>query len=289
MLLLLAIGTPGAVAAALGVTWGCLVLTSHFVLTQTPPLAGMDRFARTGQVDGDLGLYIPFMTTVGLGLFAMALTFLTVASLIYRRPLRSFLTSAPRFRWSLVAWGAVINFALLGIVLAADVLSGHSEVEPPLLTPGATLSMRLTYALSCVGVFYLAALAEEMIFRGWLMQQLGAFTHRIVLILAVNAVLFSLIHLDPNIDAFLSRIAMGLAMGWIVLRTGGLEFAVGAHMANNLLITLFIEPLTAADVERHPFDIGSLAVELVSATLLVLAVELFLRRSRRGQLVLQSA
>jgi membrane protease YdiL (CAAX protease family) len=291
LLLLLVVGTTFATVASIVASLVVLALAALLsgVKGEWAALwAWIDRFMSVGGAETDLTIYIPFLAALSLGLLTFALIFLSVASQLYGRPIRSFLTSAERFRWPLVAWGAAINFGLLGVLLVVQVAGGE-PVTPPLFTPGAAFGAQLAYAFACVIFLYLAALAEEMIFRGWMMQQIGAFTRNVVVILVINGLLFSLIHLDPNADAVLARAATGIAFGWIVLRTGGLEFAAGAHMANNLLITLFIEPLTAADVEKRPFDIGSLGVELLGSVLLVLAVELFLRRSRRGRLVLQSA
>jgi uncharacterized protein len=61
------------------------------------------------------------------------------------------------------------------------------------------------------------------------------------------AVLFGLLHgVNPEIEAFGFRtmmvyyIGMGLFLGWITLKSAGLELAIGLHIANNLYASLMI-------------------------------------------------
>jgi membrane protease YdiL (CAAX protease family) len=96
-----------------------------------------------------------------------------------------------------------------------------------------------------------AAAAEEVVFRGWLLKQMGAFTRNPALLIAINGLLFSAIHFDPNLDAFLVRLAMGVGLAWMTLRLGGIEFAIGAHAANNIVILLFIQPMSLKPDTPH--------------------------------------
>ena len=63
----------------------------------------------------------------------------------------------------------------------------------------------------------------------------------------------------------------------MALRLGGIEFSTGAHAANNLLIVLFIEPLSLAPPPPMPFDGISLAESLTGLAFAVAGVELALR------------
>jgi membrane protease YdiL (CAAX protease family) len=140
------------------------------------------------------------------------------------------------------------------------------------------LAARGLYLAAAAFFLYLAALAEEMLFRGWALQQTGAFTRRLPLLLLINGVLFSLAHFDPDMAAFLSRAIMGMAWTWIVLRLGGVELAAGAHLANNLAICLFVRPVLFTPPPKEPFDVASVALEAATVAILVIAVEAALRR-----------
>ena len=121
-----------------------------------------------------------------------------------------------------------------------------------------------------------------MFFRGWMLQQTSAFTRSIPVLLIVNGVLFSLVHGDPDPGAFVVRAAMGIGWCWIGLRLGGLEFATGAHLANNLAVTLFIQPLTLKLPTGEASDLRSVAVQLAIVGVTVAAVEYYVRRGRRS-------
>ncbi|HMR50500.1 MAG TPA: CPBP family intramembrane metalloprotease [Arachnia sp.] len=80
----------------------------------------------------------------------------------------------------------------------------------------------------------LQAAAEEVFFRGYLMQALGAATGSAWIGVVASSLLFALFHGVQNPALFTHRLAFGLVMGALVLATGGLEAGIGAHIVNNL-------------------------------------------------------
>lgn len=81
----------------------------------------------------------------------------------------------------------------------------------------------------------LQAAAEEFLFRGYLLQALGSLVARPWFGVVASALVFALFHGTQNVPLFLSRFAFGVVVGWLVLRTGGLEAAIAAHVVNNVL------------------------------------------------------
>ena len=80
----------------------------------------------------------------------------------------------------------------------------------------------------------LQAIAEEVFFRGYLLQAIGSATGKAWMGIVGTALLFALFHSTQNPALFVHRFAFGLISGWLVLRTGGLEAAIAAHIVNNL-------------------------------------------------------
>lgn len=78
------------------------------------------------------------------------------------------------------------------------------------------------------------AAGEEYLFRGYLMQGLGAATGRRWAAIVGSALVFALFHGVQNLWLFADRFAFGLLAGWLVVVTGGLEAGIAAHVANNL-------------------------------------------------------
>jgi membrane protease YdiL (CAAX protease family) len=190
------------------------------------------------------------------------------------------LTAAPRFRWRHALAGLALFLPVVALEIGLDALSGSKGPGSPLFADAA-LGGKLLYAGAAVLFLWLAALAEEMIFRGWLLQQTGALTRSVAVVLAVNAVVFSLAHADPSLGAFVTRCALGAAWAWIVLRLGGIEFAAGAHFANNLGIALLARPVLMTPPQPEPFDVLSVGLQVGTVVLLAGGVAWWTRRNTR--------
>jgi membrane protease YdiL (CAAX protease family) len=183
----------------------------------------------------------------------MALAFVGVAALLHRRRLASYFTAAPRFRWRLLLLGLGLFAATIGPLLLASAALDPKAPTAPILAIGPDLGGKLIYTVVVVSLLLIAAAAEELVFRGWLTKVVGAWFPDPRVVLVLSGLLFSAIHFDPNLDAFLVRLAMGVGLAWMTLRLGGIEFAIGAHAANNILILLFIQPMSLKPEPPHAF------------------------------------
>ena len=150
------------------------------------------------------------------------------------------MTAAATFRWRVLAAGLVLGMA----ALIPAVISEHTlgNVSTPAMAISNDWAGRLAYIVACV-VFIPAALAEELMFRGWLMRQISALTRRPSLLLLLTGVVFAALHFDFDATSFITRATMGAGLAYMTLRLGGVELAVGVHAANNIMIVLFIEQL----------------------------------------------
>jgi membrane protease YdiL (CAAX protease family) len=85
----------------------------------------------------------------------------------------------------------------------------------------------------------LQAAGEEYFFRGWIMQNVGAWFSRpiigLVLSLIVSAVVFSAAHLSPDPWVRGTIASIAVASGLAAWRTGGLEAGIAIHAVNNVL------------------------------------------------------
>jgi len=106
-----------------------------------------------------------------------------------------------------------------------------------------TLAGRAVYVFAAVLLIPSAA-AEELMFRGWLMRQIAAFTRRPGILIFATAIAFSAAHFDFSADGFLTHALMGAGFAYMTLRLGGIELSTGAHAANNILFILFVQPFS---------------------------------------------
>ncbi|WP_078955886.1 CPBP family intramembrane glutamic endopeptidase [Streptomyces sp. NRRL B-1140] len=131
----------------------------------------------------------------------------------------------------------------------------------------------------------LQAAAEEYVFRGWLLQAVGAFVRSPWLAVIPQAVLFAAAHGWGTRWGFLGLAVNGLVMGLLTIRTGGLEAAIVLHVLNNLLAFGVSAALvgglssdeTAADAP-WPLALTAMATDLLYAALV-----LWLARRREPQ------
>jgi membrane protease YdiL (CAAX protease family) len=90
----------------------------------------------------------------------------------------------------------------------------------------------------------LQAAGEEYFFRGWIMQNVGAWFARpmvaLVASLIVSAVAFSTAHLSPDPWVLGTIACLSVASGLAAWRTGGLEAGIAMHAMNNVLTFLVV-------------------------------------------------
>lgn len=88
--------------------------------------------------------------------------------------------------------------------------------------------------------------AEEYVFRGYIIQNLGIITRNRWFPLIVSSLIFGIIHgQNPEIEkfggvVFIFYIGSGLFAGIMTLMDEGIELALGWHAANNMTIALLV-------------------------------------------------
>lgn len=133
--------------------------------------------------------------------------------------------AAPRWRY-LVACLAV-SVAVFAAYVATLPLRGQPlKLHPQPGFWGFLLVIVLTSPLQ--------ALAEEVFFRGYLLQALGGTARTPWVGIVASALVFAVFHGAQNAPLFVSRFVFGLLAAWLVVRTGGIEAGVAAHVMNNL-------------------------------------------------------
>lgn len=134
---------------------------------------------------------------------------------------------APRVGWGLLAGvGIISGTALLAALLTS---SGFSVIDLPAGDVARSLAIQLA-------VLVPASVAEELLFHGFVFQQLVRGIGRIASV-ALTSILFGLMHAgNPNADwVSIANIALvGLLLGVITLRTGSLWVVAGLHVGWNV-------------------------------------------------------
>ena len=211
------------------------VLLIAYVVADDDPATALD--LDKGQITG-----APLLTFVVLlvGFAGLHASLFAAVRYLHRRPFLSLVTPYRRLSWGRVATGFFVFLALVAAATAVEaaLYPGRYKLT---FDAGGFLKF-LPFALLLVP---LQTSAEELLFRGYLMQAVGLLTRRALVPAVVSALLFALLHLaNPEVGAGLAAVVatyfvLGLIFSLVTIRDGRLELALGAHAANNLFAALF--------------------------------------------------
>ena len=108
-------------------------------------------------------------------------------------------------------------------------------------------------AIAIVIMAFLAAVFEEMFFRGAIQNLLIRWTQKPILSIIISALIFSLIH--GSVYLFLSRAILGFALGMMYYQSKNIWVNIIAHFLNN---TVAVFQLFAASHSGHKTDLANM-------------------------------
>lgn len=183
-----------------------------------------------------------------LGLVAMLLPFVTLLYGICRQVERqherrwmTIITPHQHINWAKIGMGALV----WGAILLADAALQYA-LEPERYTWAFDPVQWLLLLVVALALIPLQAAAEELAFRGYLMQTSALVSKRVWQPLLLTSVGFGLLHgANPEVSAYgwvtmISYIGIGLILGIATLMDDSIELAIGAHAANNVLSALLV-------------------------------------------------
>ncbi len=196
------------------------------------------------------------LVAANLAIGAAILVVAGLLRLLHRRRATWMWSVSPGIRWRfLLACFLVGLIVLVGLQL---LVSGVPVLKPQHDLTAFVVAILLTSPIQ--------AAAEEVFFRGYVMQTLGLVWRREWFAVVGSALLFALFHGTQNLPLFFHRFFFGLIMGALVWRTGGLEASIGAHIANNLGAFLWAALTTSVAEARAVQELTWLgAVEEIAA------------------------
>nr|WP_263406241.1 CPBP family intramembrane glutamic endopeptidase [Nanchangia anserum] len=121
--------------------------------------------------------------------------------------------------------------------------------------------------------------AEELVFRGFLMQSIGTWVRHPAVAIVAPVPFFVLAHLYSG-WAMLDIAAFALTAGWLAWRTGGLEAAVALHVANNAVAFAVSTWVIGTIDTTTEGDAVSLAMSLIVDAVYIGLIEVLARRVR---------
>ena len=223
--------------------------------------------------------YIPYFLVLNLGFFFFYFGIWLVVRLIHGRPLRSLVTGSSSVSWRRIGIGFGIWAGLLAIGTLAEYL-----INPQSFTVTFDPAVFIPFAILALLITPIQTTAEELFFRGYLVQAGSLISRNWIFLSIWSGVLFALPHiLNPEVASnfgvvLLTYFVLGAFLAWISLKDGTIELAIGVHAANNLIAGLVVTfpesvlPTPAILTTTHFEPVFSLIAELIMCALFYLVV-----------------
>jgi membrane protease YdiL (CAAX protease family) len=185
---------------------------------------------------------LPSALSLAVTLYPFVMAFfaiLLVVRLIHGRPASSLAAPGRPLRWGRLAQGFAAWF-----VVGAAVTLVEAALFPGRYRLTLDLGQLLPFAVVAVLLFPLQSSAEELFFRGYLLQGLGLRVRNRALLAIITGLIFAALHIEnPEVGAEFWPVmgfyfVFGMTLALFTLRDNGLELALGIHAANNLFTAL---------------------------------------------------
>jgi membrane protease YdiL (CAAX protease family) len=250
----MALGIGGSMLALIGFIWLAAMVTAGlawaFWTASGQPGTFLDYYSGAvvtfasplGMVAAHLGLAAAIPLTMALVLF------------VHRFHPRWLHSVQPGFRWRYALVATLAALVILGGLWALSRAGQPWTFAPENQYWGFWVAILVTAPLQAAG--------EEYLFRGYLLQALysaapnlnrpimtsqesGTGAAKVTWSVARgyqrwfgiigSALLFAILHGGQDLPLFLHRFTFGLIAGWLVMKTGGLEAGIAAHVVNNVV------------------------------------------------------
>lgn len=195
-----------------------------------------------------------------------------------------------KINYKSILWGFLIWFSLLIISLIIEVIEGESN-----LIKTTDISMTLLFLITSILLTPIQILAEEILFRGYLIRFLKKIKNNSLFIILISSVIFASLHmLNPEVEdekKFLFLVVyliMSLYLTVLTVTFKGLEYSIGIHMANNFFTINFLNypnsplpsmPLYLSEDKIEPGEtIINLIVLICITTAIILIRERYVKK-----------
>ncbi|MFA6966766.1 lysostaphin resistance A-like protein [Bosea sp. (in: a-proteobacteria)] len=158
-----------------------------------------------------------------------------VMPILHRRSVRDLFGVERRVLWSDFLRASLVTF-IVGLIAIPFFLL----VDPTVQRGHISLSGWLIAAVPLMVCCFVQTSAEEILFRGYLHQTLAARYATPVVWLGVPTILFTVLHWESeassaiNLSVLATIGVFALSMSYLLIKTGNLAAAMGAHFGNNV-------------------------------------------------------
>ena len=224
--------------------------------------------------------YVALNLSFGMLIVGLLLT----VRFVHGRPFRSLVTPAKRLNWRRLWQGFGLWLLLVTLASVLEYL-----LNPDIYTVVFDARRFFPFAVVVLLLTPMQTTAEELLFRGYLLQATGHLGRNFWILALVNGFLFMVPHLgNPELAASaillpLFYLSIGAFFAFITLRDNSAELAIGAHAANNLYSALFANYTNSALQTESIFLVTELDAVYALASFWAMAILFYLVLLRRGE------
>lgn len=224
--------------------------------------------------------YVALNLSFGMLIVGLLLT----VRFVHGRPFRSLVTPAKRLNWRRLWQGFGLWLLLVTLASVVEYL-----LNPDIYTVVFDARRFFPFAVVVLLLTPMQTTAEELLFRGYLLQATGHLGRNFWILALVNGFLFMVPHLgNPELAASaillpLFYFSIGAFFAFITLRDNSAELAIGAHAANNLYSALFANYTNSALQTESIFLVTELDAVYALASFWAMAILFYLVLLRRGE------
>jgi membrane protease YdiL (CAAX protease family) len=241
-------------------------------------------FSSTG-IPENLFLFLMLIPFVA-GLFTLYL----LIKFLHNRTFSETVNGRKKIRWNRIFTGFAVWFLIMFAFLSVSYI-----VDPNNFTFQFNITTFIPLFFISIILIPLQTTFEELLFRGYLAQGVGAWTKNRWLAVVIPAILFGLMHImNPEVSAYGLLQAMpqyiifGLIFGFAAVWDDGIELPMGIHAANNIFACLFVTSehsalQTPAIFTQHSINMSLETIALIVAGTIAL---LFFARKYKWNLSL---
>lgn len=251
-----------------------IVMLAVFVAMLASPASWM---ADTGtgdeldfSIELDMTSPLDFSTTM-LSLIVMIPAVYLAYLLLGSKPVGQLFSVVGKIRWRWFGLTLGTSAILFAVYFALTfLLSALFAENPAELTPQKVPADPLFFAILVILLTPLQCAAEELVFRGALMQIIGSWLKHPLFAILLPVPLFTFGHLY-DVYGLLDVAFFAIAAGFLTWRTGGLEAAMAMHIINNTFLFL-LGALGQIDLNATDSDGSSLILSVAFMSVLTLVL-----------------
>ncbi len=165
-----------------------------------------------------------------LGVIVMIPALYIASKIVRDRSFSSYISKSGR-------WNFKLYLKALAIPLVLFII--FNAISAAITGPEGTFQLSFSYLIVILIFLPLQCIAEELVFRGLIMQTFGAWFKIPIVAVILQSIIFALSH-GYNTFGLFEIFVSGLIFGFFAWKTNGLEVSSALHTANNLSISLFV-------------------------------------------------